>query len=228
MSHTRTLHAGITAVLALSALVLAAPVTATAQAAAGASRPAAVTGNFYSDEFGTFRTTTRSGRGDAVVALPAGARAGIVTATHTGSSNFSVNVLNARNQATGDLLVNEIGSYKGTTAFGLSSFSDAPRKLEVTADGRWTLRIAPMSTAPLLRLPSSTTGDRVYRYEGPVADWRLTHNGDSNFAVIQYGPYGYPDLAVNEIGAYKGVVAMQGGPSVVVVTADGTWTARAQ
>ncbi|MGC5167828.1 hypothetical protein [Luteimicrobium sp. DT211] len=35
-----------------------------------------------------------------------------------------------------------------------------------------------------------------------------------------------PNLAVNEIGSYKGDVPALKGPSVVTVTSDGVWTIR--
>ena len=53
------------------------------------------------------------------------------TGFDSGSGNFVIDVLDESNQSTGDLLVNEIGSYEGATAFGINAFSEAST-LQVT------------------------------------------------------------------------------------------------
>lgn len=184
--------------------------------------PAADNG-FYDEAFGSFAPAIEKGKGDAIVTLPAGAAGGLVTATHKGSSNFSISVLDVDNQSTGDLLVNEIGKYQGTTAYGISSLGGEPAKLEVTADGAWTIEILPLASAPALTLPASGSGDGVFRYDGDTADWNIQHKGKSNFVVLQTADF-MPNLAVNEIGNYDGKVPMQAGPSVVVIQADGKWS----
>lgn len=181
----------------------------------------------YDRTYGTFAVVNQSGTGDSVVAIPAGAKAGVVTATHQGSSNFAINVLDAGNQSTGDLLVNAIGNYSGVTAFGLNNIGGAGTNLQISADGAWTIQIAPISAAPVLPLPGGATGDQVYKYDGKAGNWAFTNQGQGNFAVIQYGG-AMPNLAVNEIGAYTGTVPMFAGPTVIVVTSDGAWTVAPQ
>lgn len=102
-----------------------------------------------------------------------------------------------------------------------NAFGDAT-KLAVEADGAWKVTIAPLAKAPTLDLPAKQTGDQVFLYLGPAADWSITHKGDSNFAVVQYSSF--PNLMVNEIGDYSGVVPAKTGPTVVTVGADGSWT----
>lgn len=200
---------------------------AKAKAKADAAARAASAAAPYNEAYGSFTTISKSGRGDSVVALPKGAEAGLVTLTHKGGSNFAVNVLDSSNQATGDLLVNEIGSYAGTTIYGLSSFGGTPAKLKIVADGAWTLKVAPVSSAP--RLPTAITGkgDKVFLYDGDAADWAITHKGGSNFVVTQAGG-SFPNLAINEIGGYQGVVPLDAGPSVITVMADGAWSIKRQ
>ena len=185
--------------------------------------PAAVA-NYYDTNYGSFEAFTTSGTGDSVIALPAGVTAGVVTATHQGSSNFVLNVINAANEPTGDLLVNEIGNYSGTTIYGLLGFGDPGTNLQVSADGAWTVTISPVSSAPEFTLPASGTGDAVYLYNGDASAWTITHDGSSNFVVLQYADSSMPNLAVNEIGAYSGKVPMLAGPSVLHIGADGAWT----
>ena len=150
-----------------------------------------------------------------------GVTAGIVSATHDGAANFAISVLDAENGSTGELLVNTIGSYSGTTLFG-QGLSE-PATLQVSADGAWSLTIAPMSAAPLLAPTGS--GDAVVLYDGPTGALTATHDGDGNFAVsedtgsvLEFG------LLINEIGPYSGTVPLSAGPSVVSIKANGGWT----
>lgn len=173
--------------------------------------------------FGTFAALDASGNGDDIIDLPAGATVGMVTATHNGSANFVVNALDSSNDPTGDLLVNTIGDYSGTTAYGLQAFGEAA-KLQVTADGSWSIRVAPLSEAP--ELATSGTGDAVMLYGGPAGSLALTHDGGANFVVREETEEVFEmGLLVNEIGAYDGTVPLSAGPSVVWVNADGAWTA---
>ena len=187
------------------------------------SQPAQPAGNAeIADQYGTFDTLTKSGKGDATIKLPAGAKAGMVTATHSGSSNFAVTALDENNESTGDLLVNTIGRYKGVTAFGLSSMSDGV-KLKIDADGAWTMKISSLDKAPTLDIPVKQDGDKVYIFNGKAADWAIANHGAGNFVVTQYASV-MPNLMVNEIGKYKGTVPANAGPSVVTIESDGTWT----
>lgn len=196
---------------------------AKAKAAAEAKAKAAALLAPYNETYGSFAPISKKGRGDAIVKLPKGALSGVVTFTHKGSSNVAASVLDSSNQPTGDLLVNEIGNYSGVTAYGMNDFGGDPTKIKISADGSWTIRIAPVSSAPALPKSATGTGDRVFRYDGDSSDWAISHKGSSNFAVIQMGGL-MPNLAVNEIGSYKGVVPLIEGPSVVTITADGRWS----
>ncbi|WP_233200519.1 TM2 domain-containing protein [Cryobacterium sp. M15] len=181
----------------------------------------------WADEtFGTFAVITQTGTGDNLVTLPAGATAGIVTATHDGARNFSASVLDASNASTGQLLVNTIGAYSGTTEYGFSSFGE-DTTLQITADGNWSLTIAPISAAP--ELVASGTGDGVYLFEGSGGKLTATHDGSRNFSIIEEtGETFNMGLLVNEIGAYSGTVPLSSGPSAIVVSANGNWTLLAE
>jgi hypothetical protein len=173
------------------------------------------------ERYGTFDVVELSGTGDGVIPVPS--TVGMVTATHDGTGNFAISALDADAQPTGDLLVNEIGAYSGTTAYGLTAFSDATT-LQISANGAWTLRIEPLAAAPALDLPTEGTGDTVFRYDGAAGAWSITHAGSANIIVVQDNGGIFPNLMVNDIGAYEGTVPVQGGPSVVTVQADGAWT----
>jgi len=176
-------------------------------------------------KYGTFEATTQAGTGDTVIALPAGSAAGLVRASHQGAANFSVQVLDAENQPTLDLLVNTIGAYTGITAYGLNGdLGSAGVSLKVTADGPWTIDVGPISYSA--ELSAAGTGDDVFLYAGDPANTTFTYDGAGNFTVIEYTDGGIGmGLLVNEIGAYTGTVPLSGGPSVIRVSAVGGWSA---
>lgn len=165
---------------------------------------------------------TTAGAGDSVVELPVGATAGIVSSTHNGSGNFAIIGLDANNQPTFDLLANTIGNYSGGAPYGITGLG-TPVRLQITAGGDWTLNIVPISAAAPLTLPVDAVGSGVYLYDGDAVTVAMTHQGQGNFAVMQYGGL-LPGLPVNAIGAYTGTVALTAGPSVLVVTADGNYS----
>lgn len=170
------------------------------------------------ETFGEFNGVTKKGRGASVMALPTGPSAVLVIASHSGSSNFSIESLDASNQMA-DLLVNTIGKYAGTTFCE----TDSAKKLKITADGSWKITIMPVSRATVMSATTSGKGDAVLLYDGAAADWAVTHKGQSNFAIKVTGTEG-SDLLVNEIGNYSGTVPVSGGPMVVIITADGRWS----
>lgn len=175
------------------------------------------------EAFGTFKPLVAKGKGDSVVKVPAGAAAAIVTATHSGTSNFTLQVLDSENHET-ELLINTIGKYTGTTFAGES---DAPGRLKVGADGAWTITVAPVASAKLMGTSAAGRGDAVLLYDGPVADWTVSHKGQSNFVVKTISTES-SDLPINEIGNYSGVVPVGAGPMVVIINADGAWSVQTQ
>lgn len=179
-----------------------------------------VTVQAWADQtFGTFVPATQTGTGDALVTLPAGAVAGIVSATHDGSANFVISVLDAGSTPT-ELIVNAIGAYTGTTLFG--DTSSQPTTLEIMADGNWSVSVAPVSSAAPLAPAGS--GDTVGLYDGPGGALTTTYPGDGNYVVWETRGLLEGGLLVNEIGPYSGTVPLGAGPSVVSVQAEGEWT----
>ncbi|MDQ3369367.1 MAG: DUF4214 domain-containing protein, partial [Myxococcota bacterium] len=139
-----------------------------------------------------------------------------------GSSNFQV--WERRNGVRGDLLVNEIGAYSGTVLIDRPLFDDGDSNaLEIVSDGSWTITIRPLSTARAFSGPVAGRGDDVLAYSGSASAARLTHNGQSNFAIWSYGTND-ADLVVNEIGPYDGVRNFPPGPRIIEVSADGDWS----
>ncbi|GAA2557200.1 TM2 domain-containing membrane protein YozV [Neomicrococcus aestuarii] len=172
-------------------------------------------------KFGEFATITKKGTGDTVIKLPAGVTTAMVTATYNGEGNFAVIGLDEANDST-DLLVNTIGSYKGTTALGVNAFQEV-KSLQVQASGPWTLSIETLGNAKAFA--SKGSGDAVMLYEGSSATLTATHRGEGNFAVFEENDELFNmGLLVNEIGNYSGTVPLSSGPSLIIVQADGSWT----
>jgi len=175
--------------------------------------------------YGSFAPVTQTGQGDNIITIPTGATAGIVTATHDGSSNFSLSVLDASNSSTGELLVNTIGPYSGATAYGFNALSKGTT-IQVSADGNWSITIVPISAAPAL--VASGAGDGIFLYSGAAGKLAASHDGSSNFTVIEHTSKAFHfGLLINEIGPYSGTVPVSAGPSVIIVGADGNWTLNA-
>ena len=176
----------------------------------------------WADEtYGTFAAATQSGTGDAVLALPDGAAAALVTATHDGGGSFSLQVLDADNRPTSDLLVNTFGAYAGTTAYGLNGDLDEPGvSLKVTANGNWTLDLAPVSSAPAL--PETGTDDAVFLYSGPASTLAFGY-ADSGYLTVNESTDAGTHELVNESGPYQGTASVGAGPSVIIITATGDW-----
>lgn len=151
-------------------------------------------------------------------------------ATHNGQGNFAIELFDAGG-AYIDLLVNEIGPFKGG---GLTSIEDAGEfVIQVTADGGWTITVDQSVPADADRLPQRLSGagpraSRFLRFDSGVVRFAMTHNGEGNFAIELYDATGdYVDLLVNEVGPFDGskvVTIDQAGLFILNITAGGRWT----
>jgi hypothetical protein len=181
-------------------------------------------GDFFAS-FADFETVDHSGEGDGVIELD-GITQALVTASHTGEHYFSISGLDENNESTGDLLVNALGAYDGVTVLGLQNLGE-PVRLEITADGPWTISLSPIASAPAL--PEGGTGDGVFRFDGDAGTWAVKHGGEHYFSLWQHTGADFEiGMLANEVGAYDGEVAVKKGPSLVVIQADGDWTIAQQ
>lgn len=176
----------------------------------------------------TFAPITLTGKGKSVskFTIPEDAPA-IAQATYKGDGNFAIVAL-AADGSHNDLLVNTIGSYKGTVLFDVDA-GEHTVAFEVDADAPWTIVVSPVSAAKAWD-PTTTlkgTGDDVVRVSpasSGLVTLALTYKGDGNFAVIAYSSGGR-DLLANEVGDFTGQVALPDGSFALAVTAAGPWSA---
>ena len=156
------------------------------------------------------------------VDLPVDAGATLVaTLSHRGSRNFAVQSYGNGQRL--NLLVNHIGPYTGTVPLNLT---DEPDQLEIDADGSWMVTISDVFGQPVLEETIAGTGDEVLVLATRVGRLDITHDGESNFAVLSYG--NGRELLINKIGIYNGTVQVSGGALVLEIAADGNWTIEAQ
>lgn len=164
-----------------------------------------------------------NGRGDDIVTLDKPDAAAIIHLTHSGSANFIVTSYDGRGNSL-NLLVNVIGAYDGTRPLDFAD-SELTERLEIQADGAWSVAVEPLANAQAVRVPTTNLfgqGDTVLRLSGGSPDTAsLTHSGESNFIVTAYGRS--RRLLVNEIGNYEGTVIVPGDTAVLEIEADGDW-----
>lgn len=151
---------------------------------------------------------------------------GIFEMTHDGSGNFAVELLDDQGDLV-ELLANVIGGFDGRAAADLD---DIEYRIQVTADGAWTITLTQPTPTSGQNPPASFEGngpDVVGPLESDGAvTVSMTHAGGGNFAVqVVDGGGGLVDLLANDIGEFQGSsTANFRGASWLLVEADGAWT----
>ncbi|WP_175991531.1 hypothetical protein [Bacillus sp. Marseille-Q1617] len=148
----------------------------------------------------------------------------IFDGSHTGGSNFIVQ-LQDENGNDLELLVNEIGSYKGKTFAQIPV--DGTYYLNIKAGGPWEYTVYQSPPVKIADAPTTLegTGDDVvfFNIKSGHYKFNFSHSGSSNFIVMLNGQ----GLMVNEIGAYEGSTRQQlktDGYYALVIKADGGWS----
>jgi hypothetical protein len=190
------------------------PIPPRATAAAPATQPAAA-------------KQVHTGQGNGVVTLATPVQVGILEFSCPKCSDTVV----VKSDASIDPdLVNRFsnsGPYSGKRWMGLRG--DTTTRLQVTAQGAWTLTVGGLDMARQVDPANTATGsgDDVVLYKIAPSTVTATHRGTSNFAVwVMSDKLSSPDLAVNETGSYDGTVMFPspGEAALVQVQADGKWT----
>jgi len=172
------------------------------------------------DAYGTFPAARLGGTGSRDVALPQGATAGLLIASHEGTGAFRLSILEGGQVR--DEPLHATGRYAGTTVFGLDPATRG-RTLRVAATGAWTVTVQPMQAAP--PLPSAGAGDGVFLHAGGARSVAVRHDGRAPFLVLQWSgaTSGRNGVVAAADGAFSGAGTLAAGPSVVQVVAGGTW-----
>ena len=150
--------------------------------------------------------------------------------THTGTSNFSITLMDSDGQRV-ELLVNEIGKFDGAKAVGIAKKGEYI--LDISANGKWTVEIEqPRPTTAETKPKAFTgTGQQVLPFvklDKGLTTFKLKHTGKSNFSVLLMDKNGNrEELLVNEIGDFDGSKAVglsRSGIYLLDISADGVWT----
>ncbi|MFQ5880258.1 MAG: hypothetical protein ACE5IZ_08815 [Dehalococcoidia bacterium] len=162
--------------------------------------------------------------------------------THDGASNFIVWLIDGNGELV-ELLANEIGSFDGAMAIRIHAsaiFAARPGvyRLEITADGAWSVNIRQPTYTSAPGAPRSFSGagpsvSGTFTLEEGLAIFTLTHDGSGNFIVSMLAVDGSDaELLVNEIGPFDGQNAVGVGPlfgpdpgiHILTIDADGNWS----
>jgi hypothetical protein len=154
----------------------------------------------------------------------------IITLTHTGSSNFVVWLRDSSGEDI-ELLVNEIGTFNGSTALGIPV--SGAYALDINADGGWTVKIEQLKPTSAPSVPQTFNGtgpeaSPLFSLGDALTTFDMSHDGSSNFAIWLLDSNGdLVDLLVNEIGDFDGSTAIgvpAAGVYILDIEADGDWT----
>ena len=176
-------------------------------------------------EAATWSSFTLKGEGADTkeLAIPAGKPA-IITFTHDGEETFTAATLDADEMQI-DQLVSTVGAYKGTVFVGRGEESSptVPKSLDIYADGAWTAKVAPVTTAPLFNETKSGRGDTVLRHKGAAAQVTVTHDGEEAFAITIFTSKGfYLDVVVSEEGVVDTTFDLPA-DCYIAINAEGDW-----
>jgi hypothetical protein len=148
--------------------------------------------------------------------------------SYRGSSNFSVWLNDPGSGDPGDLLINVIGTTKGSQPM----YYEGRHFLNVNGSGPWSVQVIEEPSFPSVPLPASFAGTEA-RNTRPLdlpSEWTVCwdYRGTSNFSVWVNDPaeFGAPGaLLVNEIGNTKDCSPQyEGGTRYLNINGDGRWT----
>jgi len=131
---------------------------------------------------------------------------GLVTAKHKGECNFVVWTLSPRGKK--ELLVNEIGFYKGTVAFEAGRLRKKVAAIQVEAEEEWSLTVKPLVGASdwVYASTSGAGDDNVLQIFNRKLILKATYRGGDNFLIWALSVDGDKiDLLVNTsvVGAHR-------------------------
>jgi hypothetical protein len=167
---------------------------------------------------------TYKGRGNKVLTIrkPEQGPVLITTAIRGADDNFTIYALDV-DLNEGDLLVNTIGNYTGTSILDKNDGDDT-RRLKIDISGAWTVTLKPLTAARPMTTSVSGKGDDVIMYRGPSGVATVKNRGlEDNFTIYSYGSDG-EDLLVNDIGNYSGETTIKEGPALLEVDGGGSWS----
>ena len=149
---------------------------------------------------------------------------------HDGGRKFAIWLLDSQGNMV-ELLVNEIGSFNGSKAIGITE--PGTYILDVSADGNWSVAITQVAPASELKPPITLSGSGqqaspFFNVASGLTIFEMEHDGQSNFAIWLLDSEGnMVDLLVNKIGSFNGSKAIgiaEPETYILDISADANWT----
>ncbi|MEV0675609.1 hypothetical protein AB0I60_03705 [Actinosynnema sp. NPDC050436] len=129
-----------------------------------------------------------------------------------------------RSDGADSLVVNRVGPFVGTRWLDVTGPPVTRLTVEVT--GSWTMTVGGMDLVPTVDGVATGTDDAVFLVTRPTRTAQASFTGRGNFVVwvVELDrDYQSPDLRVNEIGDFAGVIDLEG-PALVQVSGRGDWS----
>ena len=150
--------------------------------------------------------------------------------TYHGSDNFIVWLMDGNTGQNVELLANQIGSFSGSKAVGITS--DGDYILNVQSNGPWTVTIkqprqAATQSSPLTLQGTGQQVSEMFSLDEGLKTFDMTYHGSDNFIVwLMDGQGNRVDLLANQIGSFNGSKAVgipQTGTYLLDITSNGKW-----
>ena len=174
---------------------------------------------------------THTGRGDEVIKFKkAITEPTLVVTSWSGPDHNNTIYAYDSDGNEGDLLVNTIGSYKGTNLINIYEDENV-KALKIEGSGSWKITLKPISEATAWDGKGTFSGesDDVISvsdvFDGLDSMKFKSTKADSNVTVYGLGD-GREDLIVNEIGNFSGTYLVPGGVTLMKISSDGHWTMK--
>ena len=187
------------------------------------------------ESFGAFQPHSVEGAGNKRVDIPVGAMDTgmafpcLMEVSYRGTGNFALRLYNESDDKH-HALVERSGPYHGfVTNLRDIYITFMSRKLDVTADGEWSITFSPLKVVEPLESGKTYEGDWVtYFDEQSVRKLRMVHDGEGTFGVSAGGMEGDSQVLAEVEGPYDETVAWKDPHTFLVVTSDGPWSISLQ
>jgi hypothetical protein len=174
---------------------------------------------------------THTGRGDEVIKFKKAITEPMLVVTSWSGPDGNNTIYSYDSDGNeGDLLVNTIGSYKGTNLINIYEGENV-KALKIEGSGSWKITLKPISEATAWDGKGTFSGesDNVISvsdvFDGLDSMKFKSTKADSNVIVYGLGDDG-EDVIVNEIGNFSGTYVVPGSVTLMKISSDGHWTMK--
>ena len=187
------------------------------------------------ESFGEFQPHSVEGTGSKRVDIPVGtmntgmAFPCLMEVSYRGTGSFVLRLYNDIDDEH-HAIVERSGPYHGFVTSLCDTYTTfMSRKLDVTADGEWSITFSPLTGMEPLESGKTYEGDYVtYFDERSVRELRIVHDGPGVFGVSAAGMEGDSRVLAEVEGPYDETVAWKESHTLLAVKSDGPWSISLQ